>query len=358
MTNSTALHGTTKASTMKENPGDLKWTRIPESYKEEAAHYTAEEIMAIYKSPDTTDSLKQWCRDMMLTKMERYIYEQIHLSFSSFCPTHVCEFFQNGTIGLIRAMNANYQPNQGKFITYARGYIVHELSRFAGYLMNGQTSHYSLLYKKVLKAQSDLKARGIEPTTALISIMTDLPESSVRKTLAIQTCTDFVYLDGMEDSSALTESFDTPEKAFEEKEKNDRVHRALEDVTSPIGKKVIKMYYGVCITDTDMGDIPEKGMNLREIADRLGIPCSRVKAELNKALSDMRSTKKDANGKYVTEFGQDIADRCKNARKDLNSIDIRKPSHDEMVAEMESTAAAIVEFDLENGFNLPDFFCA
>lgn len=328
-----------------ENLGDLKWTRFPDKQKEEAAKYKAEEIMEIYLDPDASADRKQWCRDMMTVKYERYIYQLIHTSFHTFCPAHIKEFFNCGVIGLIKAMNANYDGKHS-FTTYCKGYINHELSRLAGHLLHGQSSHYALIYKKVLRAQSELRARGIEPTAALISILADIPESSVKKALDVQQRTDFVYLDGLDDSSYISETYETPEKICMEKEELQAIHAAIKSL-SPERAEIVKRVFGICTDEQDFKSIPDKGMKYKEISDLLGIPINRVKSELNAAINEFR----------VSEaFGDSYRRICSRSRRDLNQIDVHQPSHDELINEMESTAAAIFEFEDGNEADLSAAF--
>lgn len=330
----------------KENPGDLKWTRIPESLKEEAGMYEATAIMEIYKDPNTSDERKKWCRNIMVAKYERYIYQLIHTSFHSFCPNHTCEFFQNGVIGLLKAMNANFDGKHS-FTTYCKGYINHELSSLAGHLLHGQTSHYAMLYKKVLRAQSDLKARGVEPTAAMISILTEIPESSVKKCLDVQQRTDFVYMDGMEDPSYISESYETPDKIVEQQEEMESIHKAV-DSLDPDRAKIVKMYFGICTCEHDMEFVPDKGMKFKEISQVLGIPVPRVKSELNAALCQFRTS--DA-------FSDSYQKVCSRSRLDLDRIDIQQPTREAVISEMEATAAAILEFEDSDSFDLESAFC-
>lgn len=328
---------------------DLKWTLIPESQREEAKKHKSCDIMRLYQSADATEEQKQWCRDIMVAKYERYIYELIHSYFESYCPKHVCEFFQYGVIGLINAMNANYDPESGfEFMTYMNGYVKRELSTFASHLMHGQSAHYSTIHKKVLRAQNELLAAGIEPTCAMIALSSGLNESSVMNTLEFQKRTDFIYLDGLDDVNNISESFETPALAYEKKEREKGIHDAIDSLPETRAK-IVKLRFGITTKKSDEEFVPPEGMTFRMIAEVIGLPTAKIKSEFEASLAEL---------KCKEPFRENYEIRYKKVRNTINRMDSQRPSAEELRREMQLTSEAVadeMEIKITASGNIDDF---
>lgn len=316
---------------------DLKWTLFQDSQREEAKKISSQSIMSLYQSPHATPEQKQWCRDMMVVKYERYLYQMIHTYFESFLPKHITEFFQYAVVGLLTAMNANYDVNSGyEFYTYMNGFVKRELSAYAAHLMYGQSAHYANVYKKVLRAQNDLMAAGIEPTCSMIALSAGLTESAVMKCLDLQKRTDFVYIDGMDDPNNLSESYDTPAIAYEKKEREAEIHEAVNKLPE-IRRKIIKMRFGITTCKQDEIFVRDKGMNIRMIADEMGMTPAKVKVELEASLAEL---------KLMEPFRESYEHRYEKVRKTINRMDTDQPSAEDIRKEMRLTAQA-VEDDMD-----------
>src|SRR5699024_5044210 len=118
-------------------------------------------------------------------------------------------------------------------------------------------------------------------------------------------------------------------------------------ILTPERQKIVKMFYGICTCPEDLEFVSDKKMRYNDIAEILNLPVTRIKSELNAALSQFRTS---------SVFSDKYEKMCFRSRRDLDRIDIDQPTHESMMSEMEATSAAILEFSENGEINLEAAF--
>ena len=308
-----------ESSEPSECVSGVSWTSFPDSVKREAEGISYPDLVAASKS--STGEAHEYTTSLILAKIEKYIYRVIHTYYSTYCPYHTSDLFDSGVVGVMKALDGNYDPSFA-FTTYVINYIRHEMSDYVHYLNGNQTVHYANIDKKIRKAENKLIASGLPATAIMIAYEADLKPELVEKELAVMHRKDHVMIDNEDESVREISSYtDSPETLVIEQENKELLDKAINNLPEESDKLIVRMKNGLvngaCLEIIDVKAssssvipksmvadeyfeklkddqpkdsilVPEEGLKNKEIALILGLSESQVKAKYNTSISRLR----------------------------------------------------------------------
>ncbi len=205
---------------------------------------TIKEQMKMYHSGDPEKRKK--AIEEIVTENQKLVSFIIDKHFKSFKYNYYWEdLFQQGILGIIESLE-KYDPELATPSTYFTFFIIHQLSEYCNSFIKGRSSHYSAKIKKINVARSQLEAVGIMfPTPADLAIQTGLKIDQVMKTLEVETRTSYISLQSEEYiNEYLTDYVKGPDELYEEEEKIQLLHKAIEDLPF-IEREVVLRKFGL-----------------------------------------------------------------------------------------------------------------
>lgn len=242
---------------------------LPEAKKNERLPIST--IMEFYRSEDI--DLEKMSKKYIVINFTNYVHDVIHSYYSTYSSKYWEELYHCGVIGLIKAMK-NYDEEKGKFTTYSKRFIFHEISEQLNFHKNDSTVYFNNMQKKVQDAKEKLIHDGFEPTVENIALYTDLKPEMVQRELDVIERTKFCYLDDEEVKKQPSSFSSSPEQLCIEEEKKSAVRDSIERLPYLMRMCIILKY------DYDYtNDV---------IAKMLDITTGKVKTYHNKAIQMMR----------------------------------------------------------------------
>ena len=231
-------------------------------------------VMELYHSGD--DFLVKKSKEYVCTDYEKFVHNIIHKNFSTYASKYGEELFQNGTIGLLKAME-NYDPNHGAFTTYSRFYIIHEISAQINYQNFDSTTYYTAMQKKVREAMQTLEGRGIEPTIYRISVEADMKPDIVKREMDFMESTKIKHLDDENEKEHPCPYEMTPDYIVQRNEETRSLIESINRLPDNY-KKVVSLKFDHVYTN-------------EQISNMTGYTIGQVKSYYQKGLQMMRQDK-------------------------------------------------------------------
>lgn len=239
---------------------------IPDVRKEEKMPMDV--IMELYRAEDT--SCENMAKKYIVINFTNYVHDIIHTYYSTYSSKYWEELYHCGVIGLIKAMK-NYDEKIGKFTTYCKRFVFHEISEQLNFHKNDSTVYFNNMQKKVMEAKEQLVRDGFEPTVENIALLTDLKPEMVKRELDVVERTRFCYLDDEEVTKQPSSYSMAPDQICIENEKKDALWESVSRLPDETMRKVIYLKYVYDMTN----DV---------IAKRLKIQPGKVKTCHNRAI--------------------------------------------------------------------------
>lgn len=271
---------------------------------------TSQEIYDMFHG--SAEDLEQ-LNDYLVWKYGRFIHKLVNDYFGTFCPKYEQDLYHSGVVGMLCALQ-KYLP-KCEFDTYAKGFILHEMSKQANSITQSGSAHYGTKQKKVIRAQNQLRAQGVEPTISQVAIMTNLSVGEVKEIMDVLYRTNFVYMDDTEKStvgSRLSDSLNVdPEKIAEYNERIGALYDAIDSLPE-LQKDVIIRHYGLY----------DDGQSLSVIARELDQPVSSIRTSFHNALVALNKSE-DLRGFFK--------DKTEDVKRDINEYNLLRPNRREEI---------------------------
>lgn len=261
-------------------------------------------IMEMYRSGD--EFLVSKSKEHIVNNYGNYVLDIIHSYYNTYAATCCEDMYQCGVIGLIKALKS-YDETLGRFTTYCKPFVQHEIAAQINFQNNDTTVHYNNVQKKIAGAVKYLEAEGIEPTVHKVEILTELSANVIKRELEYIENTRFKYLDDTENNDGYEPSTysASPERLFEEKERNEHIKDSIQSLPPQIREVIIHKFI---LNETN-----------ENISKELDLTLGRVKSYREKGLHMMRH-----NPHFCKAFPEYLTAA---ERKMLNYSISQAPSH-------------------------------
>lgn len=222
----------------------------------------------------------QTARDLMVKKMELFIYYLVNTKFSTF-RIHLNDLYQEGIIAILKSMDG-YDPNKAKPTTFFYFYIIHEITGFINLHVNKTSSHYSTSIVKIKRVLAQFEKDNKIPTIKDIATVTGISAETITQAMVIMENSNEVSFESIDymDFPTSTNS-DSAEKEFMKEEDDRLINLAVEELDD-VSATIIKMKYGL------NGDLP---VSYKAIATKLNLQIDRVKKLHTQALKTLKKSK-------------------------------------------------------------------
>lgn len=257
------------------------------------------EVSALYHSEDREKRAK--AIEMTYLRYRKYVVSLARGYFGSFFDRgeHFVskeDFLSAGHLGLIDALDV-YDPRKGAFTTWCKPFVLGRMSEQARIVIGIPSEHYAGILKKVNRAVDAFRRLNIEPTVEMLAEETKLSRSQVldaidlgKKVIAVGAggCG---YYSG-EASRAMREaeirameeypSSETPEDIVLKREFKLRMDNVIGKKLEVREGEALRLKFGF------YDNIPEKGLSMPKLAERLGVSTSNARYIVEKALKSLR----------------------------------------------------------------------
>lgn len=287
-------------------------------------------IMDMYHSEN--DFLINKAKEYAVMNYEQYIYSIMHQYYPSYVDKYFEELYQCGVIGILNALK-KYDEEKGKFTTYSRVFIIHEMEAQINFNHNDTSVHYNNIQKKIKNAIKDIEEQNCEVSIAAISMMTELKPEVVKREMEYMERTKFVYIDSESEIEQIHDYRESPEELSIINENSKALQEALESLPQEMKEIVWKKFV--------------LEMNNEEIAAQYNTTVGKIKTIFQRGIKQI---KEEPKIRYT------FSDRLSEAEREmLKYTSFIKPTMknveerlEETMAIMNSLAAEMRRNTLEN----------
>lgn len=246
-------------------------------------------IMELYRSDDEFLSYK--AKEHAVQNYDQYIYSIVHKCYSTYADKYMEELYQCGVIGVLNALKG-YDIEKGKFTTYSKPFIIHEMREQLNFHHNDTTVHYNNIQKKIHEAIILLEERGDDVTISKLATITELRPEIIKREMEYMERTRFLYLDSESEVEQIHEYFDGPEELSIQRESSKVLYTVLASLPKDMRDIVIKKF----IYD----------LKNEEIAEEYGLTPGKVKTIFQRGIKQI---KEDPRIKHAFSDRISIAER-------------------------------------------------
>lgn len=275
-------------------------------------------LMERYRKGTLND--RQAVYEIIIKKLEKYIYFIMHKNYGSYTQKHKKDLFQEA-ICEIGAKLPEYDPNQAALTTFFKPLIYHALSTHITKYVHNSTPHYQNKYKEIRPVIKIYDNLGIEYTTRDLVLETGLSFDTVNTAIedndkTINGIEDPDYVDGelyRNDPDGYSVS---PDKIVTKNEDGDVIYKFLSGF-SELYRNIIGHTFG--LNGSEKYGIPAyEELTQKEIMERYH--CNST--DCNNAYKLLKNTAR-SDLKFSEQFSDRAIRDIRRTRKNIPVIPVK-----------------------------------